>query len=378
MIKSAQLFSSAGHTLDQLLQSAVARGTVPAIVAIVANRETVLYRGAVGSATTTIHRIASMTKPLTSVCIMLLYEYGLLGLDDPVERYLPAFAGRPVLQTFNSADCSFTSRPAARPVTIRHLLAHTAGLGYDFCNETLLALCGDGRHSPYTLPLLHDPGQRWTYGHATAILGDIVAAVTGEPFHLFLETQLLQPLGMHDTGYFLKPSDQARLAPLYSQVNGIWVAEPPTFPLKPYPAGDGGLLSTAEDYVHFLQMLLNDGRFGDQQMITAASVSIMIRNQIGELTLEQQPAAKPAVTRPFPLGADRDKFGLGFQLKVDEEANRRSPGSYSWAGIFNTHFWADPGTGLAALLFTQLLPFCDEAFMHLFADFETCIYQNIE
>ena len=268
-MQSAKLSSSAQSKLDQRLAAAVERQAVPSVVALVANREAVLYRGAVGAATTTIHRLASMTKPITSVGIMLLQERGLLDLDDPVERYLPVFAGRGVIDTFNPADSTFTTRSAAGPVTIRHLLAHTAGLGYDFCNATLFALCRDGHHSPYTLPLLHDPGQRWTYGHATAILGDVIAVVTGAPFHLFLATQLLAPLGMHDTSYLLKPADQARLAPLYKRVQGAWVAEPPTFPLKPYIAGDGGLLGTAEDYVHFLQMLLNGGRLGEQQILKA-------------------------------------------------------------------------------------------------------------
>lgn len=377
-MQSFKLASAANIALDGLLQNAVTRHDLPSVVAVVANRESVLYRGAFGASVTDIYQIASMTKPVTSVSIMMLKERGRIDLDDPVERYLPAYAGREVILAFDAATAAFTARPAAGPITIRHLLTHTSGVGYDFCNETLLALCKDGKQSPFTLPILHDPGSRWTYGCSTTILGEVIDQIIGEPFYRFQEREIFQPLGMLDTGYFLKPADEDRLAPLHRRVDRDWVREPKEQPYKSSLSADGGMIGTADDYIRFLQMLLNMGKLGDTRLLTAQSVSAMISNQIGHLTVETQPGAKANLSCAFPLGAGKDKFGLGFQLKVGVDDNARSPGSYSWGGIFNTHFWADPQKGIAVILFTQLLPFYDDQVIRLLRDFEHCIYKNLE
>lgn len=376
-MQSSKLAASAKVGLDALLQSAVNRRDVPSVIGIVANQESVLYRGAVNTATTDIFRIASMTKPVTSVSIMMLKERGLLDLDDPVENYLPEYTGREVICDFSEANASFATRPATNRITIRHLLTHTAGFGYAFCNTTLNVLYQATKQSSLTLPLLYDPGSCWTYGSSTKILGDVVTQITHEPFYTFQETQILQPLGMFDTGYTLKPKDQARLAPLHYRADDDWVRDAQPEPFEPHFSADGGLIGTADDYIRFLQMLLNMGKLGDVQILTEQSVREMISNQIGDLTVEVQPGAQPETSCSFPLGARVDKFGLGFQLKADATGNGRSLGSYSWGGLFNTHFWADPQRNIAAVLFTQMLPFYDDRCVRLLCDFEDYVYKNL-
>jgi CubicO group peptidase (beta-lactamase class C family) len=318
-----------------------------------------------------------MAKPVTSVAIMMLAERGLLDLDDPLECYLPQYAGRAVLDTFDAADSSFTTRSASGPITLRHLLTHTAGFGYDFSNSVVLALCRDKQRQDRDLPLLFDPGSRWAYGCATAILGHVIEQVTGEPFYHFFDSQILHPLGMSDTTYFVEGENLARLLPLCFRKERGWIKDPSTKPHAPYLSADGGLLGTADDYIRFLQMLLNGGELGNRRLLSAASVAEMTRNQIGALTVERQVSARPKTACDFPLGAGEDKFGLGFQIKVRRQTNRRLPGSYSWGGVFNTHFWVDPQAGIAATFFTQLLPFCDEQVMAVLDGFEELIYQGL-
>lgn len=372
--------------MDAMLQAAVERRDVPGVVAMVASRERVIYRGAFGVldehgvkalSVDAIFRIQSMTKPVTSVAIMMLCEQGLLDVDDAIGQYLPDLVRREVLAVFNEVDTSYTTRPAAREVTIRDLLTHTAGFGYDFSNDILCALCRSGARSPRDLPLLHDPGVQWTYGMNTRILGEAIERITGEPLDAFFASRIFRPLGMRATRFDLQPEDRGRLASLFRRVNGELVGEPRPDPYKPFVAGDGGLLSTADDYIRFLQMLLNMGQFDTTRLLTSHSVSELTVNQIGSLKVQTQPGARSGLSNSFPLGAGEDTFSFGFQLKEGDEENARSPGSYSWAGLFNTHFWADPQQGVAAVLLMQVLPFYDDSCIRLLTDFERHIYRNL-
>lgn len=371
------LSAAAVAELDALLQNAVARGDLPNVVAAVATADSTLYEGAVGASPNTIFRIASMTKPVTSVAIMMLCERGLLALDDPLERYLPHYAGREVIDTFDPATGSYATRPVTSSVTLRHLLSHTSGFGYTFCNETLATITKDDNRSPKSLPLLYDPGTAWSYSCSTAILGDVIEQVTGEPFYHFLDGEILQPLGMAETGYFVEGDRLARLVPLHFRQERNWIRDPSTRPHTPYLSADSGLLGTARDYIRFLQMLLNEGQLEGTRLLGAASVREMMRNQMGALTVVEQPASDPRSTRPFPHNGGIDKFGLGFQIKTESAPHSRLPGSGSWGGIFNTHFWIDPQAGVAAVFFTQLLPFYDEQVMGVLAEFETAIYRHL-
>lgn len=381
------IISEDGRTeLDALLFGAVERRDIPGLVAVVANRDHVIYRGAFGTLdehgaiampADAIFNIASMTKPVTSVAILMLREQGLLDIDDPIGRYLPDLIGREVIAAVNESDGSYTTRPATRDVTVRDLLTHTSGFGYPFSNETLCVLCRGGERKPRDLPLLHDPGSQWTYGMGTAVLGEAIERITSESLDKFYESHIFQPLGMHDTGYNLKPEKRSRLVSLFHRVDGALIGEPTSESHEPYIGGDAGLLSTADDYIRFLQMLLNMGKFDKIQLLTEQSVHALMTNQIGSLRVRKQPGAMPDISNAFPLGAGTDTFSLGFQLKEGEEENARSRGSYSWAGLFNTHFWADPQQGIAAVLLMQVLPSYDDLCIRLLTDFEHRIYRNL-
>jgi CubicO group peptidase (beta-lactamase class C family) len=370
------LTSAAQAELDTLLHTAVEDGELPFVAAMVANHDAVLYQGSFGAPPNAIYRLASLTKPITSVAILMLRERGLLNLDDLLERYLPQYAERQVIADFNTADGSYTTRAANNPITIRHLLTHSSGFGYDFTDEIVQGLCKDGR-TETELPLLFDPGSRWLYSCATRILGDVITKVTGAPFYEFFDKEIFGPLGMAETSYFIAPENLSRLLPLTFREEQGWFKDPNPRPHRPFVSGEGGLLGTAHDYILFLQMLLNEGKAGSSRLLTEESFREMISNQIGEMTVQTMPAIQPRDARAFPSGGGVDKFGLGFQLKVGNENNVRSAGSYSWLGIFNTHFWVDPQKGIAALLFTQLLPLCDEQVMRLLADFEHSVYKNL-
>lgn len=380
------LSDQARTALDVFLRAAVERRDIPGVVAVVANREHVIYRGAFGMLdehgaidmpTDALFQIMSMTKPVTSVAIMMLREQGLLDLDDSIDQYLPDLTGREILVAFNEADASYTTRPATRAVTIRDLLTHTAGFGYEFCNDTLRVLCRYGELSPRDLPLLHDPGSQWTYGMSTGLLGEVVERISGEPLDAFFESRIFRPLGMRDTGFDLKSEDRSRLVSLFRRVNGELVGDQKVESYERQVFGDSGLLATADDYIRFLQMLLNMGQFDGIRLLSTQSVTELTMNQIGLLKVQKQPGAIPDLSNPFPLGAGEDTFSLGFQLKEGDGENARSHGSYSWAGLYNTHFWADPHQGIAAVLLLQVLPFYDDRCIRLLTDFEQYIYRKL-
>ncbi len=359
--------------LDHLLSSAVARRDVPMAVLAVADRERVIYRGAVGAPVDAIFRIASMTKAITSTAVMLLHERGLLRLDDRLDHYLPEFAQRQVITSFDPVTHVLGTRQASGPITIRHLLTHTSGFGYEFTNPILSALGRDG-HSPRNLPLLHDPGARWTYGMSTALLGDVIERITGDKFHVFLKTQILDPLEMRDTDYFLHSKEEARLVPVYYRTMDGGMRQAAASPFRPSLEADGGLLATAGDYIVFLQMLLNGGVHRRSRLLSPDSVHALTRNQIGDLTVQTQLAARPETAGTFPIGGGVDNFSFAFQVKVALEPGARAPGSFSWGGIYNTQYWADPVNDIAIVLMTQLLPFADLKCNELLAQVEHAIY----
>jgi CubicO group peptidase (beta-lactamase class C family) len=377
-----------GAEVDRYLAGVIAETRIPGIVAMVADADGVLYTGAFGEQNTgagiamqpdTIFRIASMTKPVTSVAIMMLVQQGDLGLDDPVAEYLPAFESEQVIENFNPADKTYTSRPAATPITIRHLLTHTSGLGYAFSSPVLAALIGgDPNASATKVPLLHDPGARWTYGESTRVLGKVVEEVSGQPLDEFVHERIFVPLGMSDTFYAVPEPKSGRVATTHRTTPQGLVEDANPAKISAPVYGDGGLHSTAADYVKFMQMFLNKGRTPDgRRLLSEASVKLMGQN-MSRVRVELQPTANPAVSQPFPLGAGRDSFGLGFQVTgAHDDALARSPGSLSWAGIFNTEFWIDPQRGVCAVLLMQYLPFYDAAAISTLQGFERRVYQGL-
>jgi methyl acetate hydrolase len=375
--------------LSTFLRESVARGDAPAIAATVVNKDHVLFLDAAGKrdvakdipmAPDAIFRIASMTKPVTSLAAMMLYEQGKIALDDPVAKYLPEFTRRQVVATrFNDADASFETRPAARPVTIRDLLTHTSGIGYAFSDGRLARFAASGK--PDTdQPLLHDPGEKFTYGTNTWVLGKIIEAVSGQTLDVFLREKIFVPLHMGDTFYVVPSDRHDRVVTQHQRKAGEIVELPNPAVVQSPVRGDGGLASTATDYATFMQLFLNGGRgrSGDRRLVRDETVRLMTSNQIGALTVVQQPTADAARARPFPIGSGKDKFGLGFQLETEPVVpGMRSVGSYSWGGIYNTHFWIDPQKQMAVAVLMQVLPYYDERCLAVLRDFERLLYLHL-
>ncbi len=391
VLAQGQTFSAKGAAeIDALLQQAVQAGTVPGVVAIVASKDHILYhhayglrdvRGQKAMKEDTIFRLASMTKPFTSAAIMRLVEQGKLRLDDPVSKYIPSFANRETVASFDAPSGAFTTRKAAGEVLIRHLLTHTSGLAYGFSNTMVAPLQQKTGKAAEELPLLYDPGTKWTYSGSTRILGQVVEKVSGVSLDQFLNENFLNPLGMDDTSYAVPASKTDRVVTTLSRSTGVLVETPNPTVISSPVAGDGGLNSTATDYIKFLQMMLSNGNWQGKTILSKSTIQSMTSNQIGNVVVETQPAALPNVTRPFPVGpsAGRDKFGFGFEITASnkENPNLRSAGSYTWAGIYNTHFWVDPKRDIAAVIMFQVLPFYDDATMKIYHDFEETIGRNL-
>lgn len=388
---SAQTYSRTGGELDALLGRAVDETPIPGLVAMAVDADGVIYEGAfglrdvAGGAPMTVDsmfRIASMTKPVTSAAIMMLVEQGDIALDDPIGLYLPALADKEVIDEFDRETGEYTTRPAAGPITIRHLLTHSSGLGYGFSSAMLLRMTGGSFDvSASDLPLLHDPGARWTYGESTRVLGRLVERISGQSLEAFMQARIFAPLGMSDTSYRVPPEKMPRVVTVHGLVDGELTETPNPERIDPADIlGDGGLVSTAADYARFMQMLLRGGRAADgRALLSEASVRSMGENHLGEVRVSLQDAALPNLAKQFPLGAGRDGFGLGFQITgPHSEPDTRAPGSMSWAGIYNTEFWVDPVTGIAAVLLMQYLPFYDGDAIATLIDFEQRLYRNVD
>ena len=206
--------------ISAVLKAATDRGDVPGVAVAVVNKDGLLYNEASGKSRTltntpmakdTIFNMASMTKPVTSVAIMMLVDEGKLKLDDEVAKYLPKWKDPLVISKFNDADASYETRPAKRPITIRHLLTHTSGIGYGFASPMLTKIMEKTKKAELDLPLLFDPGDNWAYGASTRVLGHVVEAISGQKIDAFLESRILSPLGMHDTSYLVPTAKYARV-----------------------------------------------------------------------------------------------------------------------------------------------------------------------
>ena len=389
VISAAPSLSPQGVTaLSAFLKAATDRGDVPGVVVAVVDRNGVLYSEAFGHSRTldktpmskdTIFNMASMTKPVTSVAVMMLVDEGKLTLDDEVAKYLPRYRNPPVISKFNEADATFETRPAKRPITIRHLLTHTSGIGYDFSSPTLAKIVAKTKQPAADLPLLFDPGESWAYGASTRVLGEVVETISGQKLDVFLESRILRPLGMHDTGYLVPAAKYSRVVAVNARgTDGKFVERPVPAAFPAAVRGDGGLYGTAGDYGQFLRMLLNKGALNGQRILSEASAKTIFENHTGKVVVPLQESTNPPLSRNFPLGAGKDHWGLGFQLAAEQQPNRRSPGSGTWAGIFNTHFFVDPNRGIGVVVMMQTLPFYDEASMKVYAGVEEAVYRNLK
>ena len=387
---SAQTLSDEGvMELDMYLESALGGHDIPGLVAVVTNDRNVIYEASFGARDVagdrvmeddTIFRIASMTKPITSLGVMMLIEDGVLGLDDRVSDYLTGLADREVFTRFNLDDGSYESVAAEIEITVRHLLSHTSGLAYGFNSHELAKLSDGDRIADATgYPLLHEPGARWTYGIGTRILGHLIEERTGRGLFDFLSRRILEPLGMLDTSFAVPMGARQRVVTRHQRAGGTLTEVPNTVPWAAPENGDGGLYSTARDYARFLRLFLNTGRTDNGlQLVNPRTVALMGRNHIGALRVQSQVAALPLVAQVFPAGAGVDTFGLGFQITEASVPNGRSAGSMAWGGIFNTKFWIDRTQNIGAVLLMQLLPFEDRDAVTVLDNFERRVYQHLQ
>ncbi len=389
---SAQNSQGSG-VINSSLRGAIERKDVPGVVALITDREHVLYEGAFGVADVAtgrpltadaLFRIASMTKPVTSVALMQLIEQGRLGLDDPAEKYLPELAGLKVIESFDAATGAYQLRPASRAPTVKHFLTHTSGLAYPFTS----AIWRDfkpraGETYPFGGPLLFDPGERWHYSTSVDVVGRLVEVVSGQKLEDYFREHIFVPLKMDDTSYNVPEAKGPRLVAQQQRAGehmdgAIELQNPQPGLTIATPIGGGGLASTASDYGRFIRMLLNGGTLDGARVLKAETVALMGQNQIGAVTV---PALKSALPRSadFTFIADgRDKWGLGFLITTDQVPGKRSPGSLSWGGINNTFFWLDPARGIGGVIMMQYLPFADAKALAVYDAFERGAYQLVK
>jgi methyl acetate hydrolase len=384
------------NTIDALFSEAVESKKMPGIVAMAATDKGVLYQGAFGrrdldkdAAMTldTVVWIASMTKAITATAAMQLVERGKLALDAPASQLAPGLAKAQVLEGFDAAGQPRLRAPK-RPITLRQLLTHTAGFGYEIW-RTEIAKYQTATNTPgittctnaaLTTPLLFDPGEGWEYGINIDWAGKMVEAASGQRLDAYLQSNVLGPLGMNDTSFKLSPSQRARLASVHQRDDKGALA-PIEFALPEDPEfhmGGGGLNGTAPDYLAFAQMILHGGRFNGTQILRPETVDQMAQNHIGALEIGPMKTAMPGLSNDVELFPGMSKkWGLSFLINTAQAPTGRSAGSLAWAGLANTYFWIDRRKQVCGVFLSQLFPFYDHTAIDLLTRFETEVYRAL-
>ncbi|MCK9413275.1 MAG: beta-lactamase family protein [Prolixibacteraceae bacterium] len=361
--------------IETMCSTAVEDGNLPGIVALVARNGKIVYYKAFGKSDNQsgrdlkrddIFRIASQTKAITSTAVMMLWEEGKFRLDDPISKYIPEFKNPQILETFNSSDTSYTTKPATGEITIRQLLNHTSGLGYGiigsderirmiyqkagivdaFSSENVTI--GENIKQLAKLPLLFNPGEKYSYCEGLDVLGYFIEIVSGMPFDTFLRTRIFEPLGMNDTWFYLPEGKAPRLVSVQKPENGMWVRYPVTFYDPGYPvkgarkffAGGAGLSSTAKDYATFLQMYLNGGELNGKRILSRTTVQFMMGNQNSAIWGD----------------ISNNYYALAFSVitaKGQNKGGQGSEGTFGWGGYFNTQYFADPKEKIIGILMKQ-------------------------
>lgn len=387
-------------SIDQTLRQAAEAKDVPGVVAMAATDDGVLYQGAFGSRNLangsamtldSVFWIASMSKAITSAAAMQLVEQGKLQLDQPIGGMLPELSGPQVLEGFDDKGDP-KLRAAKRPITLRHLLTHTAGFTYDFFNADTaryekyaqLPPLASGKNAALRTPLAFDPGDRWEYGINTDYVGKAVEVASGKQLDVYLHDHILAPLGMVDTGFVPGPDQQARLVSIHGRTpDGSLV--PVDFPVVKDPefySGGGGLYSTAHDYLAFLQMIMDRGTFNGAQILRPETVAQMSQNQIGDInvpklwkTIVPQLSNDVDFSVPFP---NQDlKWSLSFLINTQPGLVGSSAGSLSWAGLANTYYWLDPARQVTGVILTQILPGTDPLAGRTYGQFQAGVYKAL-
>ena len=383
--------------IDSAINAEIETGGIAGAVALIVRNGEVVYHKSFGLAdieskasmqTDSIFRIASMTKAITSVAAMVLYEQGHFQLNDPVAKFLPEFAQMSVISGVDEEGHVTTTVPAVRPIKIIDLMTHASGIGYPFIPSKVQRSYHDaGLIDGLTVrdlklasqmkvlaiqPLLFEPGSAFAYGLSTDVLGYLVEVISGKPLDQFLSDEIFDPMGMNDTYFYLPEEKAGRLVTLYNEVDNVGLvahegsgtdlevndALYPVIGAKTYFSGGAGLSSTAHDYALFLQMLLNDGELDGVRILGRKSVELM---RTGRVDWD---------------GDDVPDFGLGFAVVSDVGRNGElaSPGAYAWGGAFDTSYWIDPHEDLIGVYMSQARPTSSD----LSARFKTLVYQALE
>jgi len=358
--------------LDSIAIAAIKDQQVPGLVALVARNGKIVYHKAFGTANAkgelldfnSIFRIASQTKAITSTAVMMLWERGEFQLDDPISKYIPEFENEQVLDSL-LPDGTYTTKPATRPITIRHLLTHTSGLGYGEIDgdprfkqiysdaEVTDLFTTDGIQIEESvkklakLPLHHNPGEKFTYSEGLDVLGYFVEIISGKPLDKFFKTEIFEPLKMQNTYFYLPKEKRDQLVSVQTKNEGNWVDFPTTFYDPDYPkkgkmtffSGGAGLSSTPVDYAQFLQMYLNKGTLNGHRLLSRTTVDFILSNQIGNI-----------------WKGKGSYHGLAFSVVDDlgaAKGGKGSPRTFEWGGYFNTQYFADPEENLIGIIMKQ-------------------------
>ncbi len=381
--------------LDSVLQSGVAKGAVAGVTAAVTDRDGLLYEGGIGERALgggvamtpdTVCMIASMTKAITGTAAMQLVERGLLDLDVPAAQWAPYLGEVQVLERFDAAGKP-VMRPPKRPITLRHLLTHTAGFGYARWSELIdryakqealpNAYTGDIRG--LMTPLVFDPGERWLYGIGIDWAGKVIEGACGRSLGDYMRENILEPLAMTSTNYRISPDMQTRLAKIHQRRDGALLPIDLVRQQDPVVEnGGGGLYSTAGDYAKFMRMILNKGAGNGNRLLKPETVEIMSRNQMGDCRVTVLPTTDPdgSLDAEFFPGLPKT-WGLTFMINEETAPTGRSAQSLAWAGLANSYFWIDPAKDIAGVFMAQVFPFVDKAALALYYDFESAVYGSL-
>ena len=363
--------------VEELLTDDINNNKIPGAVVLVGNEKGIVYKKAFGIKnpltnekynTDDIFRIASMTKAITSIAILKLWEDGRINLDDPIEKYIPEFKNTEILETFNEKDSSYTSKPSTKKITIRQLLTHTSGIGYDFIDGNpsikaifhkkkqsfmkngVMCFCdedvtiGEAIRNLADVPLHHEPGEKFTYSMGLDVLGYMIEIVSGKKLDVFYREEIFDPLDMNDTYFYLPDSKKERLVPVQTKKDDNWVIFEDDRFNENYPvegerkffAGGCGLSSTVEDYYKFLSVFLNNGKYKGKSFIGKQTNDLLFQNQLPD-------------TFGFGIG-----LALGIVLEKDlKNGGTGTAGTLLGGGYWNTSCFTDPNDKVIGIIFKQ-------------------------
>ena len=378
--------------IDSYLNKMIKENQIPGAVALIRRNDKIIYNKAFGYSdveneikysTDDIFRIASMTKAITSLAVLMLWEEGKFNLDDPIENYIPEFKNLKILTDFNQKDSSYLSKPAKNKITIRHLLTHTSGIGYGVIDSDPRFNALYNKHGIvdlYTtdsiyiksniqklaqLPLHHEPGEGFTYGESLDVLGYFIEIISQKSLDVFFRERIFEPLEMLDTYFYLPVTHQDRLVPVQTKKNGFWTKYQADFYDTNYPikgakmflSGGAGLSSTTADYSNFLQMFLNQGSYNGKQILGKKTVELVFVNQNSHIP-------NSSIGLAFGLVSEKDQV-LGGQGSI---------GTLTWGGYFNTFYFADPVENIIGIIFKQTREIEEE---NTSIEFKTLVFQSL-